>query len=90
MLPPAYRVPFEVTVDGACIAIRNAGPQDLPWVRVDVLGPVLHPAVTPGRMDAGASVVVRVRGEDVALRSRLQVTWMRSIDDGPYVWRRAL
>lgn len=81
-----YRVPFVVSSDGRAVTITNASDAGVPWVSVLLVGSGIMTPLSPGRLDAGAAVRVRVSGS-VQERGRLQLTWFRADGAGPFVWQ---
>lgn len=88
----AYAVPFVVRHrDGdAHVTVVNVGADDVPWLRIDLVGPGLMAPLAPGRMIAGEVVELRVAGADLARGTKLQLTWMRIDGAGPFVWQSGL
>lgn len=86
---PAYRVPFDVRCYPGEIAIANTSDDDVPWVSVNLIGAGVMTPLSPGRLPAGGEVRAQVKG-DLAIRNRLQLTWMRHDGEGPFVWQSGL
>jgi hypothetical protein len=74
--PAAYRVPFEVDRFGSeRVELRNASNDLLRWVTIDLMGPGHFVAQTPTRLEPGQVLAVWLFGDDLARKTKLQVTW---------------
>lgn len=87
--PAAYRVPFEVDRRGPeRIELRNVGGETLQWVTIDLIGPGHFMAHTPTRLESGDALAVWLFGEDLAQKTKVQVSWFRGGEQ--YLWSVSL
>ncbi|WP_430591676.1 hypothetical protein [Humidisolicoccus flavus] len=85
----AYSVPFRAKFleDGTTALIENVSEERLNWVRVDLIGVGMMTPVSPGSMEPGDQIQVRVRGANWENTTRIQLSWLRADDSGPFVWQ---
>jgi hypothetical protein len=83
----AYRVPFRVDrTDVPHYRLINTSHEQLTGLRIMLLGPGTMLRLSTLRVSPGASVIVTVRGRDLARSSVLIVRWFRPNGD-EYLWR---